>query len=139
KNFQAVAVVTSPEDYGDVIQGLKNGAGVLDRDTLFGLAQKAFVCTARYDAHIAQHLSAIGSGIEKDELFPPNLFLNFEKIESLRYGENPHQRAAFYRWGGEKPHGIAAAKQLQGKELSYNNIVDVEAAWNLICEFSQPA
>jgi len=139
KNFQDVAVVTSPLDYDGVIQGLQRGAGKLDRETLFGLAQKAFVCTARYDAHIAQHLSGIGTGGEKGDVFPPNLFLNFEKIESLRYGENPHQRAAFYRRGEAKPHGVAAAKQLQGKELSYNNIVDVEAAWNLICEFSLPA
>jgi phosphoribosylaminoimidazolecarboxamide formyltransferase/IMP cyclohydrolase len=102
---------------------------------LFDLARKAFLCTARYDAQIAQHLSGIGT----DGGFPPNLFMDFEKIESLRYGENPHQRAAFYRWGGQKSHGIAAAKQLQGKELSYNNIVDLEAAWNLIQEFSEPA
>ena len=136
KNFQDVAVVTSPSDYSSVLAGLQNGAGVLDRSTLFDLAKKAFLCTARYDAQIAQHLS----GIETDgERFPRNLFMDFEKIESLRYGENPHQRAAFYRWGGQKPHGIAAARQLQGKELSYNNIVDIEAAWNLIQEFSEPA
>jgi phosphoribosylaminoimidazolecarboxamide formyltransferase/IMP cyclohydrolase len=139
KNFQDVAVVTSPRDYEGVIEGFQKGGGILDRETLFGLAQKAFVCTARYDALIAQHLSGIKSGAKPDDIFPPNLFLNFEKIESLRYGENPHQRAAFYRRGEEKPHGVAAAKQLQGKELSYNNIVDVEAAWNLVCEFSQPA
>jgi phosphoribosylaminoimidazolecarboxamide formyltransferase/IMP cyclohydrolase len=65
--------------------------------------------------------------------------MDFEKIESLRYGENPHQRAAFYRRGGLPPHGIAAARQLQGKELSYNNIVDLEAAWNLMLEFHEPA
>lgn len=136
KNFQDVAVVTSPDNYGSVLVGLQKGAGILDRKTLFDLAKKAFLCTARYDAQIAQHLS----GIDTDgDSFPPNLFMDFEKIESLRYGENPHQRAAFYRWGGQKPHGIAAARQLQGKELSYNNIVDLEAAWNLIQEFSEPA
>lgn len=136
KNFQDVAVVTSPLDYADVLAGLQRGAGILDRNTLFGLAQKAFLCTARYDAQIAQHLSGIGL---EDTAFPPNLFMDFEKIQSLRYGENPHQRAAFYRWGSQAPQGIAAAKQLQGKELSFNNIVDLEAAWNLICEFSEPA
>ena len=70
--------------------------------------------------------------------FPPNVFMDFEKIADLRYGENPHQRAAFYDGAGSA-FGIAAAKQLQGKELSYNNIVDLEAAWNLIQEFDAPA
>ena len=136
KNFQDVAVLTAPDDYLPVLEALQKGAGILGRKSLFDLAKKAFLCTARYDAQIAQHLS----GIDADgDSFPPNLFMDFEKIESLRYGENPHQRAAFYRWGGRKPFGIAAARQLQGKELSYNNIVDLEAAWNLIQEFSEPA
>jgi phosphoribosylaminoimidazolecarboxamide formyltransferase/IMP cyclohydrolase len=65
--------------------------------------------------------------------------MDFEKISDLRYGENPHQRASFYRWGGQSVHGLAAAQQLQGKELSYNNIVDLEAAWNLVREFEEPA
>jgi len=136
KNFQDVAVVTAPADYSDVLNALQNNGGILDREKLFGLATKAFICTARYDAQIAQHLSGIGKG---DDIFPPNLFMDFEKVQSLRYGENPHQHAGFYRWGGEAPHGIAAAKQLQGKELSFNNIVDLEAAWSLIQEFSEPA
>jgi phosphoribosylaminoimidazolecarboxamide formyltransferase / IMP cyclohydrolase len=136
KNFQDVAVVTSAEDYASVLRGLQEGDGILDRKSLFDLAKKAYLCTARYDAQIAQHLSTIG--LEKD-IFPPNLFMDFEKIESLRYGENPHQKAAFYRWGGQKLQGIAAAKKLQGKELSYNNIVDLESAWNLIREFNEPA
>jgi phosphoribosylaminoimidazolecarboxamide formyltransferase/IMP cyclohydrolase len=139
KNFQDVAVVTSPGDYAVVLAGLQSGTGILDRETLFGLAKKAFLCTARYDAQIAQHLSGIGLGTVGVADFPPNLFMDFEKIASLRYGENPHQRAAFYRRSGEYSHGIAAARQLQGKELSYNNIVDLEAAWNLIQEFSEPA
>jgi len=136
KNFQDVAVVTTPNDYASILVGLQKGVGILDRKALFDLAKKAFLCTARYDAKIAQHLSATGTGNDR---FPPNLFMDLEKIESLRYGENPHQHAAFYRWGGQKPYGIAAARQLQGKELSYNNIVDLEAAWNLIQEFSEPA
>jgi phosphoribosylaminoimidazolecarboxamide formyltransferase/IMP cyclohydrolase len=136
KNFQDVAVVTTPDDYAFVLVSLQKSAGILDRKALFDLAKKAFLCTARYDAEIAQHLSGTGTGNDR---FPPNLFMDFEKIESLRYGENPHQHAAFYRWGGQKPYGIAAARQLQGKELSYNNIVDLEAAWNLIQEFSEPA
>ena len=139
KNFQDVAVVTSPGDYAAVLAGLKSGSGILDRKTLFGLAKKAFLCTARYDAQIAQHLSGIGIGDTDVAEFPPNLFMDFERIASLRYGENPHQRAAFYRRGGQLIQGIATARQLQGKELSYNNIVDLEAAWNLIQEFAEPA
>ena len=136
KNFQDVAVVTSPEDYSGVLTALKEGSGVLDREMLFQLARKAFVTTARYDAQIAQHLSGIGGDLTP---FPPNIFMDFEKIADLRYGENPHQKAAFYRWGSQPPHGLAAARQLQGKELSYNNIVDLEAAWNLVSEFAMPA
>jgi phosphoribosylaminoimidazolecarboxamide formyltransferase/IMP cyclohydrolase len=128
KNFEDVAVVTSPEDYDAVAKALENGKGVLGRELLYDLARKAFVYTARYDAHIAQYLSK-----EK------NIFMDFEKIQDLRYGENPHQRASFYRWGGQSPHGLAAARQLQGKELSYNNIVDADAAWNLVREFNEPA
>jgi len=93
------------------------------------------VCTARYDGQIAQYLSQVG----EESHLPPNVFMDFEKISDLRYGENPHQRASFYKWGGQPAHGLTAAKQLQGKELSYNNIVDLEAAWNLIREFKNPA
>jgi phosphoribosylaminoimidazolecarboxamide formyltransferase/IMP cyclohydrolase len=135
KNFQDVAVITSPEDYMRVLDALKKGQGILEREVLLGLARKAFLCTARYDGQIGQHLSRTAS----DSAFPPNVFMDFEKISDLRYGENPHQRASFYRWGGQPPHGLAAARQLQGKELSYNNIVDLQAAWDLIHEFSDPA
>jgi phosphoribosylaminoimidazolecarboxamide formyltransferase/IMP cyclohydrolase len=135
KNFQDVAVVTSPDDYAAIAQSLRNGNGVLSHDELFELSRKAFLCTARYDSQIAQHLSKVG----RESNFPPNIFMDFEKVMDLRYGENPHQRAAFYKWGDQPAFGLAAAKQLQGKELSYNNIVDVEAAWNLICEFDSAA
>jgi len=137
KNFQDVAVLTSPADYSSVLNALKKGSGILDHEMLLNLSRKAFLCTARYDAQIAQHLSK--SSEPEPTPFAPNLFLDFEKIADLRYGENPHQKAAFYRWGGQKPFGIAAARQLQGKELSYNNIVDLEAAWELVREFESPA
>jgi len=138
KNFQDVAVLTSPEDYSAVLNALNRGSGILDRELLLDLSRKAFLCTARYDAQIAQHLSKSPEP-STATLFAPNLFLDFEKISDLRYGENPHQKAAFYRWGGQKPFGLAAARQLQGKELSYNNIVDLEAAWELVREFESPA
>jgi phosphoribosylaminoimidazolecarboxamide formyltransferase/IMP cyclohydrolase len=144
KNFQDVAVVTTPDDYARILEALGRGNGVLNATLLFDLARKAFLYTARYDAQIAQHLSRMDSTqpdfrIAPDMTFPPNLFLDFEKVADLRYGENPHQQACFYKWGGQTATGLAAARQLQGKELSYNNLVDLEAAWNLIQEFSDPA
>lgn len=145
KNFQDVAVVTSPADYDRVLRAFQTGNGRLDTSLLFELARKAFLSTARYDAQISQYLSRVepsdaGFRVPRDENpFPPNIFMDFEKITDLRYGENPHQKASFYRWGEQSPHGLASARQLQGKELSYNNIVDLEAAWNLIREFNDPA
>jgi phosphoribosylaminoimidazolecarboxamide formyltransferase/IMP cyclohydrolase len=135
KNFQDVAIVTSPEDYAQVVEFLRQGGGILPHEILLQLARKAFLCTARYDGQIAQYLSNTDGNAD----FGPNIFLDFEKILDLRYGENPHQRASFYRYGGQPAFGIAAARQLQGKELSYNNIVDLEAAWNLVQEFDSPA
>jgi phosphoribosylaminoimidazolecarboxamide formyltransferase/IMP cyclohydrolase len=135
KNCQDVAVVTSPQDYLAVLDALRNGAGVLDRELLLALGRKAFLCTARYDALIAEHLSKTKSSTT----FPADVFLNFEKVEDLRYGENPHQKAAFYAWGRQVRHGLAAARLLQGPQLSYNNIVDLDAAWNLAVEFEEPA
>jgi phosphoribosylaminoimidazolecarboxamide formyltransferase / IMP cyclohydrolase len=135
KNYQDVVVVTSPDDYVTVADSLKKGNGILGAEMLFDLARKAFLCTATYDGQIAEYLSNVGPAAD----FPPNIFMDFEKIMDLRYGENPHQRASFYRWGGQAPFGVAAAKQLQGKELSYNNIVDLDAAWSLVQEFDTPA
>ena len=141
KNFQDVAVVTAPEDYADVLNALRAGNGVLERTKLFELARKAFLCTARYDAQISEYLSRVHNfaAPASDVVFSPNVFMDFEKIADLRYGENPHQSAAFYKWGAQPAHGLASAEQLQGKELSYNNIVDLDAAWNLIREFESPA
>ena len=143
KNFRDVAVVTNPDDYDFVLKQLREGNGILPQDQLFVLAQKAFVHTGQYDGAIAQFLSEIKPGAEGFELpsgrgFPQRLFMNFQKISELRYGENPHQKAAFYAWGAESRHGLAAARQLQGKELSYNNLVDLQAAWALIQEFDEP-
>jgi phosphoribosylaminoimidazolecarboxamide formyltransferase/IMP cyclohydrolase len=134
KNFQDVVVVTSPEDYSSIAEALRKGGGKIPDDMLSNLARKAFLCTARYDSQIAQYLSALG----QEGKFPDVALMDFEKAMDLRYGENPHQRAAFYRWGGQPPFGLAAAKQLQGKQLSYNNMVDIESAWNLVCEFEAP-
>jgi phosphoribosylaminoimidazolecarboxamide formyltransferase/IMP cyclohydrolase len=137
KNFRDVAIVTAPRDYGSIAEELKNSGGV-SLETRWRLAQKAFATTAAYDAAIASTLESIQSphGARADEPFPLTLRLSFSRLANLRYGENPHQRAAVYSDGSQS--GIASARQLQGKELSYNNLVDLDAAWELCREFTEP-
>ncbi len=145
KNFEAVAVIVDPADYGRVLDELRQTQGSLSRATRFELARKAFAHTARYDALIAGfleggELTADGSWLppgRSRSLFPEILHVRLDKVQGLRYGENPHQRAAFYR-NVSLRGGIAAARQLQGKELSYNNFVDLHAAWELAQEWSEP-
>ena len=144
KNHADVAVVTSPEDYGAILEEMKRGGGQLSRETLWRLAQKAFAYTARYDAAISRTLAGLDhagkrTGAEGAERFPGRLTLGFEKLCDLRYGENPHQKAALYAVAGNERGGLARARQLQGKELSFNNLVDLEAAWSLAQEFEEPA
>jgi len=143
KNFQDVAIVTSPSDYDAIAKEMESSGGSLSLKTKWRLSQKAFATTAAYDSAIASTLEGIGapengSGFElgKVEGFPATLRLTFQKAFDLRYGENPHQKAALYSDGSGK--GIASGKQLQGKELSYNNIVDLQAAWDLAQEFEEP-
>ena len=142
KNFQDVAVVTSPSDYQAIAAEMKAGGGSLSLATKWRLAQKAFATTAAYDSAIASTLESIAPpsngnlNVGAAEGFPETLRLSFRKALDLRYGENPHQKAALYGDGSGK--GVANAKQLQGKELSYNNIVDLEAAWDLAQEFDEP-
>jgi phosphoribosylaminoimidazolecarboxamide formyltransferase/IMP cyclohydrolase len=142
KNFQDVAIVTSPSDYDAIAQEMESAGGELSLKTKWRLAQKAFATTAAYDSAIASTLETMSAPEGGDgkfsvaEGFPETLRLNFRKIADLRYGENPHQKAALYSDGSGK--GIANGKQLQGKELSYNNIVDLQAAWDLAQEFEEP-
>jgi phosphoribosylaminoimidazolecarboxamide formyltransferase/IMP cyclohydrolase len=142
KNFQDVAIVTSPQDYHAIAQEMESSGGSLSLNTKWRLAQKAFATTAAYDSAIASTLERIASPEgEKPELnddtgFPETLRLSFHKAFDLRYGENPHQKAALYSDGSGK--GVANGKQLQGKDLSYNNIVDLQAAWDLAQEFEEP-
>ena len=142
KNFQDVAVVTSPSDYQAIAAEMKAGGGSLSLATKWRLAQKAFATTAAYDSAIASTLESIAPpsngnfNVGAPEGFPETLRLSFHKALDLRYGENPHQKAALYGDGSGK--GVANAKRLQGKELSYNNIVDLEAAWDLAQEFDEP-
>ncbi|MGP0019962.1 MAG: bifunctional phosphoribosylaminoimidazolecarboxamide formyltransferase/IMP cyclohydrolase [Candidatus Sulfotelmatobacter sp.] len=141
KNFHDVAIVTSPADYDAIADELQRSAGTLSHATKWRLAQKAFATTAAYDAAIASTLERVApdSSQPQSEInsFPPTLRLTFQKTLDLRYGENPHQKAAMYSDGSGT--GVANARQLQGKELSYNNIVDLQAAWDLAQEFNDPA
>ena len=140
KNFQDVAVVTSPADYDQIAEELGRSGGELSPATRWRLAQKAFATTAAYDSAIASTLERVSANgrFEFHEAadFPQTLRLSFNKMMDLRYGENPHQKAAMYSDGSGK--GVANGRQIQGKELSYNNIVDLEAAWDLAQEFEQP-
>ena len=137
KNFQDVAVVTSPSDYSAIAEEMAKSGGELSEATKWRLAQKAFATTAAYDSAIASTLEQTmpGSEVHKGEGFPSTLRFSFSKIMDLRYGENPHQKAAMYTNGSGE--GVANACQIQGKELSYNNIVDLKAAWDLAQEFDE--
>jgi phosphoribosylaminoimidazolecarboxamide formyltransferase/IMP cyclohydrolase len=132
KNYQDVAVVVSPSDYDGIVEELRGGGLALE--TKWRLAKKAFRTTADYDAAISARLAMEGAPASGP--LPAELSVRAPKLMDLRYGENPHQAAALY---GRKGAGIAGAEQLQGKELSYNNLVDLDAAWQLACEFSGPA
>jgi phosphoribosylaminoimidazolecarboxamide formyltransferase/IMP cyclohydrolase len=133
KNWQDVAVVTSPSDYGAILEELRAGGGRLSEQTHWRLAQAAFARTAAYDRAVAARLAEIPP---TGDPLPAMLDIRAPRRMALRYGENPHQSAALYAAGAS---GIAGAGQLQGKELSYNNLVDLDAAWQLILEFDQPA
>jgi phosphoribosylaminoimidazolecarboxamide formyltransferase/IMP cyclohydrolase len=138
KNFADVAVVTSPDQYAALAAELDSNGGAVSRDTRWHLAQKAFALTAAYDSAIATTLeSATLENVTATAHFPQTLRLNFRQTAALRYGENPHQQAALYADGSGL--GVAAAEQLQGKELSFNNLVDLDACWALVNEFPQPA
>ncbi len=143
KNHRDVAVVTSPEDYLGILDEMKRNASELSSETHWRLAQKAFACTARYDSAIAKTLASLDHAgarkLQADGKFPAQLELHYEKLTDLRYGENPHQAAAVYIVAGSPRSGVAGGRALQGKELSFNNLVDLEAAWNLVREFTEPA
>ena len=134
KNYQDVAVVVSPDDYAEILGEMSASEGSIGSDTLWRLARKAFATTASYDHAISQRLSLEGAGAS--EAMPARLDIRAPRKLALRYGENPHQAAALYASGAT---GIAGAEQLHGKELSYNNLLDLDAAWQLIQEFDQPA
>ena len=133
-----VAVVTDPDDYPDILDELASHDGSLSAATRFSLAVKAFTHTARYDSAISNYLTALSDEGERQD-HPDCLQLAFDKVQDLRYGENPHQNAAFYREAGAGQGGISSYRQLQGKALSYNNIADADAAWECVKAFDATA
>lgn len=133
KNYQDVAVVVDPADYDVVLKELKEN-GSVSLDTKFAFMQKVFMHTSNYDTMIANYLKK-----ERDDhSLPETLTMTFEKVQDMRYGENPHQKAAFYREIGKKKGSITDAVQLNGKELSFNNINDTNGALELLKEFTEP-
>ena len=137
KNHDHVAVVTDPADYASVIAEIRAN-GEVGAGTRFALAAKAFSHTARYDAAVAAYLMSRAPD-SNQEVFPPHLSLGFDRVQTLRYGENAHQQAAFYRDLDPAPGSLATGTQLQGKELSYNNLADADAAWECVKTFDAPA
>ena len=133
KNFPHVIAVVDPEDYQPLLESLRSGEVTLDERRR--LAAKAFQHVASYDTAIAEYLR----GGPSAEGFPQHLTIALEKAATLRYGENPHQRAALYRSHSLTAGGIVTARQLHGKELSYNNILDADAAWAVVTDFTEPA
>src|SRR6185312_1565839 len=132
KNWQDVAILTSPADYEPILEELR-ASGKFSRETKWRLAKQAFRTTADYDRAISARLADAGVA---PEALPPVLDIRIPRRLPLRYGENPHQQAALYAAGSA---GVAGAQQLHGKELSYNNLVDLDACWQLVCEFSKPS
>lgn len=130
KNFRDVTVVCDPDDYAVILEEIST-TGNTTEATRLRLSAKAYTHTAEYDSHIATYM-------RRQAGLPEKLFLNFDLVQTLRYGENPHQQAAFYRASKEVPYSVAYARQIGGKELSYNNIQDANAALNIVREFDAP-
>lgn len=148
KNNDFVTVVSDPADYSAVLTEMRENGGATTRDTRRRLALKVFQTTAAYDGMIAAYLSGVittekeeGSeaAVESTEKFPRIFTIEATKEQDLRYGENPQQSAAFYRLPNASEHSLARAQQIQGKPLSYNNLLDTDAAWTAVREFSEPA
>jgi phosphoribosylaminoimidazolecarboxamide formyltransferase/IMP cyclohydrolase len=138
KNFARVAVATDPAQYAGILDELDANDGALSAPTRFALSVAAFNRVAQYDACISNYLSSLGDDGSR-ELFPAQNNSNFVKVMDLRYGENPHQHGAFYRDLWPVPGTLATFTQLQGKELSFNNLADADAAWECVRQFDKPA
>lgn len=139
KNFQSVAVVTDEADYAGVISELRDTDGSLSLDTRYRLAVKAFEMVARYDAAISNYLSSMSPGQDGPDEYSDSFSLQLRRSQTMRYGENPHQSAAFYTEMVPPRGSVATARQHQGKEMSYNNVADTDAALQCVQAFSEPA
>ncbi|HSK46503.1 MAG TPA: bifunctional phosphoribosylaminoimidazolecarboxamide formyltransferase/IMP cyclohydrolase [Coriobacteriia bacterium] len=133
KNFASVTVVTDPASYDSVLAEMRANGGATSLETRRAFATEVFRTTSHYDNAIWQYLSGYAA-----TPFPEEVRLRLEKVQDLRYGENPHQQAGFYRFSDAKENTLARAEQLQGKELSYNNILDTDACWTAVREFAEP-
>ncbi len=138
KNHAAVAVVTDPRDYPAIVEELRATGGCLSAATRLALAKKAFAHTAAYDGAIANYLNGLDEALRPTQ-FPEVLSLQWRKAQPMRYGENPHQEAAFYRDPEPAAGSLACYTQIQGKALSFNNIADADAAWECVKTFERPA
>lgn len=141
KNHKDVTVIVDPSDYAVVLAEMKANNNVVSYDTKFTLAKKVFAHTAQYDGAITNYLTSLGEDKAHTtrSAYPQTLNLHFDKVQEMRYGENPHQSAAFYRDLKTVDGALANYKQLQGKELSYNNIADSDAAWECVKSFKESA
>ncbi|MFN0162940.1 MAG: bifunctional phosphoribosylaminoimidazolecarboxamide formyltransferase/IMP cyclohydrolase [Burkholderiales bacterium] len=141
KNWEDVTVVVDPTDYARVLAEIDSHSGTTTRETRFALAAKVFSHTAAYDGAISNYLTSLSGPAARParDLFPERLNLQFERVQAMRYGENPHQAAAFYRDTNPPAGSLAGYVQLQGKELSFNNIGDADAAWECVKSFEATA
>lgn len=139
KNHTAVTVVVDTSDYAMIMAEMNEYAGEVSSETRFSLARKVFAHTARYDGAIANYLGSLNLAGEAEGHFPPALSLQYRKVQEMRYGENPHQKAAFYAEYQPAEASVATAQQLQGKALSYNNVADTDAALECVKSFTEPA
>jgi phosphoribosylaminoimidazolecarboxamide formyltransferase/IMP cyclohydrolase len=141
KNHKDVVVICESKDYAQVLAELQSGDGEVSYETKFALAKKVFAHTAQYDGSITNYFTSLGTdkAHATRSAFPSTLNLHFEKVQEMRYGENPHQAAAFYRDTRPVEGALANYTQLQGKELSYNNIADADAAWECVKTFAETA
>lgn len=141
KNHKDVVVICDPADYDNVLHEMRTGSGDVSHETRFALAKKVFAHTAQYDGAITNYLTSLGPDRQHSmrSAYPETLSLQFTKVQDMRYGENPHQSAAFYRDLSPVSGALANYRQLQGKELSYNNIADADAAWECVKSFDGSA
>ncbi|MFC1646514.1 bifunctional phosphoribosylaminoimidazolecarboxamide formyltransferase/IMP cyclohydrolase, partial [Candidatus Omnitrophota bacterium] len=140
KNYRSVAVVSDSKYYSRIIDDLKNNNGAISDDTLRELGLRVFELTSYYDSKIYEYLSKQLNGKKvQEDVFSKEINLKFNKIQDLRYGENPHQKAALYQDPQIKSDSLATAEKISGKELSFNNFLDLNTAWEIVREFDQPA